>query len=77
MMIPITTGRLWWLRIYYWKPDGNLYIELGLSQLSILACPEVSCSVGPRREKPGYSTQHTELQWVNKNEDSLLLVPHG
>ena len=76
-MVLITAGRVWWLCINYWPPTGDVSLDIGLSQLSIPACPKVTYSIKPQRMKPGFTNELPVIQLTYGLDISDLLVPLG
>jgi len=76
-MVLIIAGRVWWLRINYRKPDGGVALEIGLSQLSIPACPKVTYSIEPQRMKPGFTNELPVKRSTYGLDMSGLLIPLG
>lgn len=75
-MMPITVGRIWWLRIYYWKPSAKWCISIGLSQPSLPARPEIVFLIEPQRGKPGCAIQ-SRVKRLRQQKGFTLLAPKG
>lgn len=69
---PIHTGRIWWFRIYM-GPQGKWRAEMGLSEHSLPACPDVIFLIEAR----GGTSVHRSIRLDFKMERSgyKLLAP--
>jgi hypothetical protein len=73
----ITAGRIWWVHIYYLRPQEDWRLAIGLSRHSLPARPEaVILSVAAQNERPGCATRGA-VRGECQLAPYTLLVPEG
>jgi hypothetical protein len=62
LMSFITAGRIWWLRIFYWRGIGKWCLSFGLSQPSLPARPEAVILIEAQRDTRDCASQPPDLR---------------
>jgi hypothetical protein len=74
----ITAGRIWWLRIFYWRHIGKWCLSCGLSPPSLPARPEVVVIIEAQRDKSGCASRLQDLRQEHRlTPEYTLLAPLG
>ncbi|KAJ8589888.1 hypothetical protein M405DRAFT_933170 [Rhizopogon salebrosus TDB-379] len=74
----IARGRIWWLRIFYWRHIGKWCLSCGLSPPSLPARPEVVIIIEAQRDKRGCASRLQDLRQEHRlTPEYTLLAPLG